>query len=128
MVDWTKPIQFRDGTKLELLCSNFRNGTGNTHVLRSFGEDYSGEDLLWWRDATGECRHDHDLDVVNVPVRVERLLHVFAEPCFNQGFRAAWGDVTKRQDETYAGTIRVEVEDGKIVAVSIVNSLGGPVL
>lgn len=68
MIDWTKPIQTRDGRKARLLATDFKCRDGSPYAVLITHYDSSGEAFYRFRENgiywTGEGDYN---DIINVP-------------------------------------------------------------
>lgn len=77
MIDFTKPVQTRDGKRVRILCTD---ATRTQPVIGTIYEDVSDEIYTW--SITGEwmTTKGTKYDLINVPERIERDVWVNVYP------------------------------------------------
>lgn len=74
MVDWTKPIQTVGGSKVRLICNDFKRGDTPFVVAVTFTDD-DYETLLYYpRDGVGST--NSSWNIINVPVEDIRYYQI----------------------------------------------------
>ena len=75
-VDFSRPVQTRDGRKVRILCTD-RKGVGAYSVIGLVSQDNDAESLTEWRiDGTGGYHtasgvHFKERELVNVPEKIK---------------------------------------------------------
>lgn len=111
-IDWTKPVQTRDGRKMRVLCTDAKN---SSHPVIVLIEGAAGEELFYY-DRNGIRRGGigvPNTDAINVPEQKRRWLNVYSDR------RSSWWTSRVLADEFCAdghlGVIEILIEDNNVV-------------
>ena len=82
-IDWTKPVQTKDGRKVRVLCTDARGR--NPVIGLVLNEDEETDEMMSWPisgDAWGPD-HDYSLDLINVPEKHTLWVNVWRDKADN---------------------------------------------
>lgn len=120
MIDINKPVQTRDGRKVEIKDQNL---TGEYPILGVITNEIGSRSYETWTLGGKHFSDDskpHESDLINAPERVERWVNVYAPQnarAVSQVDSLAEARACAARDVT--GFIRITYEDGKPVAVAL---------
>jgi len=117
MIDWTKPVQTRDGRKVRVLCTDANNGE---YPVIALVAHESRDTVVSYRTNGGSCiGRTSAVDAINVPEQVHRWINVCSDGHSLWTSRALADEycTSKR-----IGVIELVVEGDRIVSCNFENT------
>lgn len=110
MIDWTKPVQTRDGRKVRVLCTDMKQRTSPVAglITSSDGEEYQQS---WGADGLLAPRCKGAADLINVPEKRVVWVNMCKDGvsgCFTSRGLANLGAYSSRE-----ACVRIEYEVGQ---------------
>lgn len=75
-IDWTKPIQTRDGRKARVLATDLR-GRRNKPIAVVVTTDGEDQICQFFRNGRYSCGEMWDLDIINAPTKRKAWVNIF---------------------------------------------------
>lgn len=116
MIDWTKPVQTRDGRKARVICTDMRGGVGQLTVVVLI-EHQDGEYVVTTRANGWFWAGGMACEIVNVPERTELWTNMYENGTARCYLSRSIADRVAGDDRI--GVIRITLEDGKPIAVEL---------
>ena len=121
MVDWTKPVQTRDGRAVRVLCTDAK-GSPYPVIALLIGSD--GSEVLDTFTEEGKAHSNAALsrnDLVNVPEREVRYVNWYTSLIWTVAVCMSRAEADRRASSSSCrgAVLRVTIEDGIPIAVDI---------
>ena len=113
-VDWTKPIQTRDGRPARVLCLDLRKGAGDFAAVAVTDTDHT--EFIWTRPLTGKAGDgESGIDIINVPEKRTVYINFYEGGCPEVCRSRAAADVeaSKYSRLNRIACIKVEYTEGQ---------------